>query len=245
MSAAFRAALLDPGLPVPAGLVDPAGRPAGRRFDVYRNNVTVSLIEALETGFPVLRRLLGPAFFRGLAREFLRAHPPESPLLMFYGTALPGWLERAEEVAAWPYLPDIARLELLLRRAHHAADAPVLDPAALSLPPERLLTARMHLAPAVGLLTSPWPVWSIWRANTADGSPPPKMAAEEVLVGRPGFDPVAVRLPPGGAGFVAALQDGSDLGTALEAAPTGFDLGATLRALLAAGALAGIGEAEE
>ena len=48
---AFAAALMDPTQPAPEGLRDPFGGPAGKRFDVYRNNVAVSLTEALETGF--------------------------------------------------------------------------------------------------------------------------------------------------------------------------------------------------
>ena len=40
--ATFATALLDARVPLPPGLIDAEGRPAHRRFDVYRNNVAVS-----------------------------------------------------------------------------------------------------------------------------------------------------------------------------------------------------------
>ena len=43
----FAQALLAPEAPSPASTRDPCGGAAGVRFDVYRNNVTVSLIEAM------------------------------------------------------------------------------------------------------------------------------------------------------------------------------------------------------
>ena len=55
----FRAALLDSDRPVPDGLTDGDGHPTTRRFSVYRNNVTVALIDAMRAGFPVLVKLLG------------------------------------------------------------------------------------------------------------------------------------------------------------------------------------------
>ena len=86
----FLPALLDPKSTVPVGLTDAAGHAAGSRFDVYRNNVSVSLTEALATGFPVIEKLVGEAFFTAMAGVFLRAHPPRSPVLARWGDAFPG-----------------------------------------------------------------------------------------------------------------------------------------------------------
>ena len=128
----FRAALLDPGLPVPQGLQDAQGRPAGKRFDVYRNNVVVGLIEALATAFPVIEKLLGAENFRVLAGAYVRAYPPRSALMMFYGDHLPAFLQGFEPVADLGYLPDVARLELAIRRCYHAADAIPVNPQSLN-----------------------------------------------------------------------------------------------------------------
>ncbi len=242
---AFAAALLDPARPAPAGLTDPAGRPAGARFDVYRNNVAASLTAALETGFPVLRRLLGAEFFAAMAGVFLRAHPPRGRLLMTYGTAMPGFLEAFPPVAHLPYLPDVAQLELARRQAYHAADAAPLDAGALAaLPPDRLTAARLRLAPALRLVRSDWPVAAIWHANTTPGAPPPGTGAQDALVTRPGYDPEVAALGPGEGAFVAALMAGAHLGAAHEAgaATPGFDLTQALGRLLAGGAITGIEE---
>lgn len=245
LTAGFTAALLDPALPAPQGLTDPQGRPAGRRFAVYRNNVAVSLTEALETGFPVLRKLVGPEFFAAMAGVYFRAHPPQSRILATYGQDMPAFLTGFPPVAALPYLPDVARLELALRAAYHAADVPAVDPAALgTLPPERMMSARVRLAPAVALIRSAWPVHGIWMANMED-APPPAMMAQDVLVTRPGLDPAPHLLPPGGGAFVAALMAGAPLGQAAGAAGEGHDLSATVALLLAGGAITDLTETPE
>lgn len=236
----FRAALLDPARAAPAGLTDPQGRPAGRRFDVYRNNVTVSLSEALAQAFPVIVKLVGEEFFAAMAREHLRAHPPTSPVLMFYGEAMPAFLQRFAPVAHLGYLPDIARLELAIRRSYHAADARPVDPGRLgALDPDALVGARLGFAPAARLVRSRWPIHAIWSANM-QGTPAPKAAvAEDVLVVRPDYDPDPRRLPEGAGGFVASLMAGATVGEALDRAGP-FDLTATLGLLIGAGAIVDI-----
>jgi len=52
---AFTKGLLDAQLPAPDGVINPGGEPATKRYDVYRNNVAVSLSDALETAFPVIQ----------------------------------------------------------------------------------------------------------------------------------------------------------------------------------------------
>jgi hypothetical protein len=240
---AFASALLDPARAVPEGLLAPDGSPAGRRFSIYRNNVAVSLTEALATAFPVLAKLLGEANFRGLAGLFLRAHPPDSPLLMFYGAEMPGFLAALPQLAHLPYLPDVARLELALRESYHAADAETLGPQAFAaLPPERLLAVRPRLHPAVRLVASPWPIHAIWARNMLPDAPKPAPGAETVLITRPDFDPVQTLLPDGADALVRALTEGATLGAAIEAGGADFDATDTLARLITAGAFAALEE---
>lgn len=244
--AEFLNAVLDADRPPPDGLIGPRGAPAGKRFDVYRNNVAASLTAALEAGFPVVRKLVGEDFFAAMAGVFLRAHPPAIPVLAQYGDALPAFLEAFPPAASVPYLPDVARLELALRRAYHAADATPFDADALAtLPPDRLMAAGLAFAPAVAVVTSPWPIHGIWRSNTEAGAPPPGTGPEAVLITRPHFDPVLTVIGPAEVAFVLAIGDGAGLGDATQAATgidAGFDLTRTLGLLLAQGAVTTVKE---
>jgi hypothetical protein len=237
---AFRAALLDPAARVPQGLTDPAGRPAGARFDVYRNNVVASLSGALESGFPAVARLVGPELFRALAVAYSRTYPPRSPLIMHMGSDLPAFLESFPPTARRGYLPDLARLELAVRESYHAADAEMVASDALAgLAPEVLVGLRMTLAPAVRLVSSRYPIVQI-RAFALDGGPTPCPGGETALVMRPGYDPQVTALAPAAAAFVTALADGQPLGTAAgqgAAHDARFDPSAPLAALIAGGAV--------
>ncbi len=223
-------ALLDPDSAVPGGVSRPHGAPVRKRFDVYRNNVAVSLTEALATGFPVIEKLVGPEFFAAMAGVFLRAHPPRSPVLAQWGDAFPGFLESFAPVAHLPYLADVARLEYALRLAYHAADATPVAPDALGAPD--LMHARVRLAPATRVLASRFPVLSIWRANTDATAPAAQGGRETVLIARPDWDPWPRAIAPEGARFVAALIAGQTFGAALKAAGEAHDLAATLTLLL-------------
>src|ERR1700744_2945988 len=103
-AAPFATVLLDPSCETPEIVTGPAGKGAVKRYNVYRNNVTVSLIDALAQIYPAVQRITGPDFFRAMARFHVRAPPPTSPLLFEYGRAFPSFIESYEYAQAMLWL---------------------------------------------------------------------------------------------------------------------------------------------
>ncbi|MEM6577690.1 MAG: DNA-binding domain-containing protein [Pseudomonadota bacterium] len=239
--ASFRQALLDGARPAPEGLTDGQGRSASRRFDIYRNNVAVSLIDALADSFPAVQKLLGVENFRNLAGLYIRQHPPRSPLMMQYGESFAAFLDDFPPLAHLPYLSDVARLEQALREAYHAADATPIHPEDLArVPSEALADLRLNLAPAVRVLRSDYPAHAIWAYNMEPGSPKPEPVAQSVLITRPDFDPIAMAISAGDAHFIDALGANMPLGDAAERGSDGspdFDPSLALGLLLSGGAI--------
>lgn len=248
MQPAFAAALLNPTLPLPAGMTAPGD--ITQRFNVYRNNVAVGLARALAAGFPATERIVGADFFAAMTHDYIRHDPPRSPVLLHYGETFPDFIAGFAPAAGLPYLPDVARLEALRSRVHHAADASALPPAMLArLDAARLQQVRMTLHPACALLRSEYPAATIWAMNS-NALPLQEIAEwnpEDALVLRVGrglAQRVEIRrLPPGAAAFLDGLRDDRPLGDAALAAfaeAADFDLAAALAALFADGLVTAI-----
>ena len=212
----FHCALRAPDQTIPIGLTDALNQTAEKRFNVYRNNVATSLMDALESSFPVTQRLLGTENFRNIARDFQWTRPPSTPLMMHYGADFPEHLETLPALARFPYLGDVARLEIALRQSYHAADSTAIDPATLQTPD--LINARFEFAPAMRIISSPWPVLSIWRFNTQEGAAKPVAKSEHVLVTRPDFDSVPIEITAADTALIGALLAREPLSEALTAA---------------------------
>jgi hypothetical protein len=233
----FSRGLLDPAAPVPSvvnGLTP-------KRYAVYRNNVTVGLVRAMETNFPAVRKLLGEVYFAGLAREFVQAHPPQSPLLFFYGADFSGYLAAQDDLAEYPYLADVALLEQQWRVSYHAADQGVLGPQALgAVDPDHLMNLVFKPHPAFSVVQSEFALFDIFKANReSDGDSFDPSIAQDVLVTRPDIDVLIHLLPAGGAQFFQNLARGESLGLAAEnAADTepDFDLSQLIGLMMRVGA---------
>jgi hypothetical protein len=245
---AFAEALLATDAVCPPGLTTWNGSAPEKRFAVYRNNVIVSLIDALADSFPVTRELVGEAFFRAMARQFARAAPPRTPVLAWYGAGFAEFIEAFPAAAGLPYLADVARLELLRVEAWHAADAEPLAPeriARLLGDPAALPEARFILHPSVRLLRSRHAVVSLWAAHQSEAAAlalaevDPRQA-ETALLLRNGLDVEISVIAAGTEMFVCLLRQDVAFGAAAAqaiAADAGFDLAASLGLLIRGGAL--------
>ncbi|MGI9383966.1 MAG: HvfC/BufC N-terminal domain-containing protein [Methyloligellaceae bacterium] len=248
----FAQSVMDADRPVPAGVTSHLRARPVKRFNVYRNNIYASLIDVLQGRFPVVTRLVGEEFFRVTARVYVEQHPPTSPVLMRYGHVFADFLQAFEPVDDVPYLPDIARLEWAWSEAYNAADRAPISPEVLqSVPPEKVESLLFELHPSARLVSSEYPIVTIWSANSGDDEPEPIDAGaggEDALILRPGLDVEVRRLPSGGAAFIAALADGSSLGAAAQRAAgsaEAFDLQANLTGLFGCGAIVSVEENDE
>ena len=241
----FSMALLDRTRPMPPSLRAVGQTQPERRFNVYRNNVFVSLTEALVARFSVCHALVGDEFFRAMARVFIELSPPRSPVLMTYGDDFGDFIETFPPARPVPYLADIARLEAALTCAYHAADASPLTVDELASAPCRWERMHVELHPSVRILMSPHPIVSIWEAHMRPDDHPmiDSSTAEDALVVRPDLDVEVHRLPPGAAVFLSLLLGGATLEASADQAVDSnprFDLVTTLSGILASQIIVGL-----
>jgi hypothetical protein len=228
----FGAALID---------VEPVVDPAlARALAIHRNTAAKAAQDALADNNPVLRALCGEEPFAACAQAFVHTQPPAGPVLCLYGSGLPAFVANWRPFQNTPWLADIAALERLCVEALFAADAVVLDGAAVTarIDPDRALA----LHPAVRFARFASPVGSIWLAHQ-DGAPEEALEAvawrpEAVMVTRPGGRLMVRPLDPAAAALLEACLAGVSLRTIAAASWVGDDVAAAFSTLITAGAFA-------
>lgn len=210
-----------------------------KRDAIYRNNFCTRLVDTLRVTFPAVERLVGEEFYRYAAIQFIAAHPPKAPTLLYYGQEFPDFLGSFESAAPIPYLGDVARLEYLYLEAYHAADTPPLK---ADIATAQNDDARLTLHPSARLMMSPFQVSRIWELNRRetpfdDVTLPP--AREYLLIIRPGRQVEVRRVPFGAYAMLFTFHHGGSIAAArdeAEWAEPGFPFDVHLAALAAAGA---------
>lgn len=207
-----------------AGALDGVVVDAARRMTVHRTTIEGGLFNTLANGFPALRRVVGGPVFASLVSEFIATAPPRHPLLSTYGRGFPAFVATHPIAASLPYLQDLARVEWARQDSYLAADAALLDPGSLNTGgPDSLSRLTLRLHPATRVITSPFPVHTIWRLNQPDVDdkdiPAVDMkVAEHVIVTRPRAEVVTRAISLADAALVRAVMSGATLGAAVEGA---------------------------
>lgn len=241
--ATFATALHDGAIPPPPGTRGRHCGPDARRFAVYRNNVAVGLIGAIEMRYPVVQHIAGATTFRTMARAFVEHEKPRSPVLIFYGDTFPDFITARFPGLGLPYLADVARLENAWVDSYHAEEAPTVAlPDLACLDPEALPHAQITLHSAVRLLRLSTPAASIWASYQDGAEPNPHRPEqdEDVLITRPEANVSVCILPPCGYAFAKRLQEGATLAAAVETLPDLDEFGSHLVGLVASGGVRSI-----
>lgn len=247
-------ALLDPEADAPDNLGVTPGARGAVGLAVHRNNVVAGLVDGLAATYDVVQQLVGVDFFRAMAAAFVRACPPNSPILAHYGGALPEYIRQFKPAASLPYLAEVAQLEWLRQEAQHAADA--VSPAwqGRLLPWADLLQRDPTLQRTVGVLhpslrclSTASAALSLWQAHQA---PDAHLALdgldwavpEHMLVWRPQWTVLTSSASHAAWAFVAAMQAGLPVADAEQQAlalSAQFDAPFTLASLQRQGVLIG------
>ncbi|WP_428681392.1 putative DNA-binding domain-containing protein [Reyranella sp.] len=220
---------------------------APARLRVHRHHVAQSLAEALAATFPTVQAIVGKAFFRTMAIEFVVENLPVQPVLAEFGEGFPAFVSDYGPAAALAYLADMARLDWALNLAFHA---PLVDrlaaPDLAGLSAERLFELKVTLAAGSTLVSSRYPIDRIWHASQP-GATVGTVSLEEgpasVVVLRRAYDAAFASLARAEATFLEALGGGASLGGAAEialAVEPAFDPAKTLARLLALQAFAAL-----
>lgn len=137
--------------------------------DIYRNNSIGTRLRALESIYPVVKKILGEQCFKGLAYRFVTASPSYDADLNVYGGAFPSFLSKfigqQDAFTGFPYLPDLASLEWFFHAAYYAKDDPPYTVSESSVIDTSVFLFQSH---ALYSISTAYPLYAIWQGNQTE-----------------------------------------------------------------------------
>jgi len=223
--------------------------PAGRNLAVYRATVSANYRAAMAATYPVVRLIVGGAFFDTAVDAYTAAFPSTGGDLNVYGGRFGDWLAAYPYAVHLPYLADVARLEWAIDEAARAADCDATPARVLDALSRATADSVPMLHPSARLVASRHPVWRIWHVHqpgySGDMAVNLDDTDERVIVHREANAIAVERVPPAEWTFLEALRAGAALGIALERAlahDDAFDLAPTLSRRVQDGTIVGVSD---
>lgn len=143
------------------------------RLSIYRNNIQAALSKTLQQTYHTCDMLVGKEYFLQLISSYIKETPSRTQDLNDYGETFANFLAKVvderDEARFLCYLPDIAKLEWYVHLSSRAAnDAPFDFESFAKLDEDQKDHLRFVLNSSAQLLSSPYPVYKIWRANQTE-----------------------------------------------------------------------------
>lgn len=195
------------------------GLKADARLAIYHRAYRIRLKQALCESYDKTWTFVGDDMFAGLADSYIAAYPSRHPNLRWFGGGFAA--HAATELAEYPFIAELARLEWALGLAFDAEDAAPLSASDMSvIPPEDWGDLRFGLQPSVRILEMRWNAVALWQALGKDEEPPEaeeSAAAAHWLVWRSGDQPHFRSLPAAEAQALRHIEGGATFGEVCDA----------------------------
>lgn len=198
------------------------------RLNIYRNNIYCSLIDVLANTYPAIKTIIGATLFRHAAKAFIDAHPPQSAVMLNYGSEFSEFIASYSPTQKLVFLPHLAKLELAHHQAYYAQDATPLPATTFAeIDIETLSNSRITPHPSAALICSPFAIYSIWKNALENGLTGSNIdnntdsnLSENVLIIRPNYSIDSYPLSAALSCFFTQLLQQQTIGDALGEAIT-------------------------
>lgn len=173
MNLSFKAALLTEDNDFYKEIKASTSQEKTARLNVYRNNIVVSLIDALADIFLVTQEAVGEEFFRAMARVYLLEQQPTSPIISEYGVGFSDFIRTFEPANSLPFLADLAALEHAMLTLTNSEEfntlthQAVADAFASVDDPSNLILA---IPPTTQILAAPFAIGTLYNVYYHEGS---------------------------------------------------------------------------
>ena len=247
----FSKALLDPSIAPPTGVGKKSTTdPAPKRFNVYRNNVIVSLMDALKAAYPSILAILGEDNFNKVARIHVTSFPPKNPMMQTYGSEFPDFLQNFKPLRNSPFLADLAKAEQAWLSAYHARDGEPINPEILAgFSPEETTQLTFKFHSAAKLIKSEFPLMDLFNYRVLVPQDDIDLSiSQSMLITRPALEVMSVALDAATTRFFEVLLKGQTLAHAIDAAlelNANFDASQAIATLIQTGACTSAGIAQK
>jgi len=244
LQANFAKALFNNAVTTLALPIQENGIAVAQRLQIYRNNVLMTMTEALAAFYPCLQKLVGEEFFAALAQQYIINFPAAEGNLNNYGENFYVFLAEFPHVQQLPYLSEMARLEWAYHQAASGLNSVSTLEKLVTVAPAEYENLQFSLHSTAWLFSAKFPLLKIWQFCQEDASGDQQIdlteSQDKILISREGFEVVIEKLTEAEFTFLQTIQQGMPFSavceTTLQADPN-FNLVAVLQQRLQTGVI--------